>query len=140
MANVDSPPPAPLADRLHFPPFPKPPAGVKIVPVHEAKASGIQIAVALEPDHVEMEQRKRMKGRRTAGRPSGQRLTWWEDWEQGESTRMTEAHAMSVDLANRFRLACQDFKSTRSWPSPETGVLQVWDAVSISPIMRADDV
>ncbi|KAJ3539694.1 hypothetical protein NM688_g6326 [Phlebia brevispora] len=146
MANVDPPAPAPLADRLQFPPFPKPPAGVKIIPFHEFKASGIQIAVAPEPDYVEVdglgiptltlrvkhdltetEQRKRKKGRRTAGGPSGQRLTWWEDWEQGESMRTTAARAVSVDPVNRLHLACQDFKSTRSWPSPETGVSHLWE-------------
>ena len=112
MSIDDAPAPAPPADFITFPPFPAPPAGKRIIPFTEFKASGIQIAIDPEQDHVEldgigvptvalrvkhglteMEQRKKRKGKKTALGPNGQvrRIPWWEEWEDGENLRTTTA-------------------------------------------------
>lgn len=111
--SIDDTPAAVLpADYIFFPPFPAPPAGKRIIPFTEFKATGIQIAINPEPDYVEldginvptvtlrvkhslteMERRKKRKGKKTVVGPSGQvrRITWWEEWEDGENQRTTAA-------------------------------------------------
>ena len=99
--------PLPAEVWLKFPPFPVPPPGKTILPFTEFKPSGIHIApdentkeldglgiptVALRVRHdlteTERKKKRKVKSRTVAG-PGGQvrRLTWWEEWEQGESLR-----------------------------------------------------
>lgn len=110
-SGIDQPPSVELAvqEYIRYPPFPVPPPGKKILSFSEFKPSGIQIAIDPEPGYVEQDghgiptvalrvkhdlteterKKKRGKASRTVVGAGGQtrRLTWWEEWEEGEELR-----------------------------------------------------
>lgn len=91
-----------------FPPFPIPPAGVRVLSFEEFAPSGIQIrfgeeverdcvgvpTIRLEKQHDnESVSRKKRKTTRTmvTGEVIDRTSTWWEDWEAGEPQRIRSA-------------------------------------------------
>ena len=106
-ANLVSPVDAPY---LTFPPFPKVPEGVTIMPFKEFKEGGISVepgvddieidtlgipTVPIKVRHSTDECKTKSKRKRKAenvkskkGKPSVQRI-WWEQWEDAESMRFS---------------------------------------------------
>ena len=166
---------AQLPDRLQFPPFPQPPPGTTIIPFEDFVPRGIQINLDAEPDAEEVDglgiktvelsvkhdftEAERKKRRKTTGKrataigPDGQvrKLTWWEEWEEGEQyRRMSPIPSASLpylrsriesplflldsptNRVERLFQACDEFKSTRPWPhtSGTITLLNLWDVVS----------
>src|SRR5882757_5247832 len=113
--STDQTPAAPAPDVLlfTFPPFPQIPADSGLVPFKAFKPSGIQISVSGD-DEIEVDGlgiptvelrvkhdtdepktgRKKKKKSKIAkndgvnGEPV-KRLTWWEEWEEGEDLRVS---------------------------------------------------
>jgi hypothetical protein len=108
-----SAPLAPEAPFFTFPPFPEVPADSGLVPFKDFRPSGIQISVSgdeeIEVDGlgiptVELrvkhdtdepktgkKKKKKSKSAKNAGLDGEpvKRLTWWEDWEEGEDLRVS---------------------------------------------------
>ncbi|TBU22294.1 hypothetical protein BD311DRAFT_154038 [Dichomitus squalens] len=144
------------ADRpwLTFPPFPKPPQGVDLVPFQDFKPLGIHIPEPVEDgaappvevdglgiatltlrvhhDLTTMEKRKR-KNARTKIAPDGSVVPkrWYEEWAEVEHLRKTSGPIdPSLPRAERLYQAAADFKSGRLF-SPNHSVnqelTQYWD-------------
>jgi hypothetical protein len=111
-ANQNPAAPAPEVPLLTFPPFPEVPKDSGLVPFKDFKPSGIQISVSGD-DGIELDglgiptvelrvkhdtdepktgkKKKKSKSARTAGLDGepAKRLTWWEEWEEGEDLRVS---------------------------------------------------
>lgn len=99
-----------------FPPFPKPPPGVTIIPFKDFKPSGIQRPALGFPDDIELDglgiptcslptkpdvdghvvggagKKKKKKSKKRGGVgggvvQNGRRLPWWEEWAIDEQSR-----------------------------------------------------
>ncbi|CAL1700064.1 unnamed protein product [Somion occarium] len=134
---------------LSFPPFPEPPPGVSVIPFTEFKPSGLYMrmededspevdplgipTVTLGVKHslTEEEQARKKKKKKTVYRAGGviKRVLWFEEWEDGENLRRSVVNPLASRV-DRLHQACQDFKNpaNRTWPSPTSGVPQLWDA------------
>ena len=111
--NQTQPPAAPLLPVLTFPPFPEVPADSDLVPFKDFRPAGIQISLSGE-DEIELDglgiptielrvrhdtdepktgkRKKKSKSARTIAIENGEpvkRLTWWEEWEEGEDLRVS---------------------------------------------------
>jgi hypothetical protein len=118
MSTADPPQPtsqapapiAPTDDRLTFPPFPRAPEGVTIIPFKEFKERGIQLFATGQEDDVERDglgiptvelrvhhdtdecktETKRKNKRKAAQQlrsATGVRKEWWEMWMEAEDLR-----------------------------------------------------
>lgn len=140
--------PEPSVAYFNFPPFPTPPAGVTITPFKSFKPLGIQVVNDPPPDYVELDgqgiptvglrvnhsltetEQKKKRKLKTVTAPDGtiRRAKWFEEWEHGENIRrMITPIDPSASRVDRLYAAVHDFKSSRSWPSLDTGVPQLWD-------------
>ncbi|KAF7964720.1 hypothetical protein HWV62_3669, partial [Athelia sp. TMB] len=87
--------------------------------------------------------RKKKTKRPVDGEPI-RRLTWWEEWEEGEEFRLVHAgFGSDVPRVDRLIKASQDFADGRKWPPIITGVRTFWDQyrlylglLSQSPVFR----
>ncbi|KAL4251123.1 hypothetical protein ABKN59_005610 [Abortiporus biennis] len=82
----------------------------------------------------EQKRRKMFHGsRRTAGgvvRENGvvKKVMWYEEWAEGEIFRKTSTPINSdASRVDRLHQACQDFRTSRSWPNVTVGLQQLWD-------------
>ena len=94
-----------------FPPFPIPPAGVKVKSFAEFEPSGLRVRLDEEPeedglgvrtvlldkqhDNENASSSRKKKRKITKTMPTGEVITrastWWEDWEAGEAQRIRSA-------------------------------------------------
>ncbi|KAG1844950.1 hypothetical protein DFJ58DRAFT_801710 [Suillus subalutaceus] len=138
-----------------FPPFPKPPSGVTLIPFKDFRARGIQLfgEVVGGPNEEDMEldglgiptvelrvkhltdecksnTRKRKRKKKTAaaeGVPA-RKVPWYEEWEEGEDLRITKGKFDSnMSHVDRLFHAANDFRVNRTWPPIASGVSQLWD-------------
>ncbi|KAG1877423.1 hypothetical protein F4604DRAFT_1757510 [Suillus subluteus] len=138
-----------------FPPFPKPPSGVTLIPFKDFRARGIQLfgEVVVGPNEEDMEldglgiptvelrvkhltdecksnTRKRKRKKKTAaaeGVPT-RKVPWYEEWEEGEDLRITKGKFDSnMSHVDRLFHAANDFRVNRTWPPIASGVSQLWD-------------
>ncbi|EKM60003.1 uncharacterized protein PHACADRAFT_206218 [Phanerochaete carnosa HHB-10118-sp] len=135
-----------------FPPFPEPPPGAKIPIWSEFKPAGIQ--VVLDPDSGEIEHdgrgipvvrlasshsltpaermkhKSNKKMKKTTVGPDGvsKRMTWYEDWDEFETTRRANIDP-ALDRIGSLYSAALEFKTCRPWPPPltESNPLLLWD-------------
>ncbi|EPQ58892.1 hypothetical protein GLOTRDRAFT_135906 [Gloeophyllum trabeum ATCC 11539] len=139
-ADLVKPPP-------RFPPFPKPPEGVTIIPFKDFKPSGIQIRIAGE-GQVEIDglgiptvelrvkhdgtdghgkkRKKKKKNNAFAGGPGNLQRPWWEVWEEGEALRCGY-YDLETSISERIFLASHDFIQGRPWPQVNEGLRNLWD-------------
>ncbi|KZT71530.1 hypothetical protein DAEQUDRAFT_763755 [Daedalea quercina L-15889] len=147
--------PATDAPWISYPPFPKPPPGVIIVPFKSFKPKGIYVVedadgdASGDPKRVERDtlgiptvmlashhslteaERKRRSNKKLkkvekSGDGTVRRLMWYEEWEMSERERRTMVDR-NMAKADRLHQASQDFKSGRPWPALPSGVPQLWD-------------
>ncbi|KAG1735457.1 hypothetical protein EDB19DRAFT_1724597 [Suillus lakei] len=140
---------------ITFPPFPKPPPGVTLIPFKDFRARGIQLfaevvgglneedmeldalgipTVELRVKHLTDEcksnTRKRKRKKKTAavdGAPA-RKVPWYEEWEEGEDLRITKGKFDSnISHVDRLFHAANDFRVNRTWPPITAGVGQLWD-------------
>ncbi|KAF9226922.1 hypothetical protein BS17DRAFT_800834 [Gyrodon lividus] len=139
---------------IKFPPFPKPPEGVTIMPFKDFKARGIQLfsesklggddedeldalgipTVELRVKHATDEcksntrkKRKKKKSTVTEGVPV-KKLPWYEEWEEGEDLRVVKGkYDMSISPVDRFFQSAYDFRTGRPWPPVASGLNNLWD-------------
>jgi hypothetical protein len=114
--------PAPEVPLLTFPPFPEVPADSGLVPFKDFKPAGIQISVSgdneieidglgiptvelrVKHDTDEPKTGKKKKKKSKSAKTGGvdgepvKRLTWWEEWEEGEDLRVYNAGYSSYVL------------------------------------------
>lgn len=138
-----------------FPPFPKLPPGVTLIPFKDFRARGIQLfgEVVGGPNEEDMEldglgiptvelrvkhstdecksnTRKRKRKKKTAaaeGVPA-RKVPWYEEWEEGEDLRITKGKFDSnMSHVDRLFHAANDFRVNRTWPPIASGVSQLWD-------------
>jgi hypothetical protein len=140
---------------ITFPPFPKPPQGVTLIPFKDFRARGIQLfaegvgssngedmeldglgiptvelRVKHSTDECKSNTRKRKRKKKTAvveGVPT-RKVPWYEEWEEGEDLRVTKGKFDSnVSNVDRLFHAANDFRVNRTWPPITSGVSQLWD-------------
>ncbi|KAG0698703.1 hypothetical protein DFH29DRAFT_940358 [Suillus ampliporus] len=141
---------------ITFPPFPKLPPGVTLVPFKDFRVRGIQLfseAVG-GPDEEEMEldglgiptvelrvkhstdecksnTRKRKRKKKNAATVDGapaRKVPWYEEWEEGEDLRITKGKFdPNISHVDRLFHAANDFRVNRTWPPITSGVNQLWD-------------
>lgn len=138
-----------------FPPFPKTPPDVTLIPFKDFRARGIQLfgEVVGGPNEEDMEldglgiptvelrvkhstdecksnTRKRKRKKKTAvveGAPA-RKVPWYEEWEEGEDLRITKGKFDSnISHVDRLFHAANDFRVNRTWPPITSGVGQLWD-------------
>ncbi|KAI9000675.1 hypothetical protein BD414DRAFT_472396 [Trametes punicea] len=143
--------PAPLPGEergpwLTFPPFPKPPPGVELIPFSAFKPAGIPLAVEpTEPGYIELDglgiptvtlrvhhdltAMERRKRKRTKVGHDGlvTRTTWYEEWADGEELRRTAtAIDPSIPRIDSLHQAAYDFKHGRPLHINQE-LAQLWD-------------
>lgn len=140
---------------ITFPPFPKPPPGVTLIPFKDFRARGIQLfaevvggqneedieldglgiptvelRVKHSTDECKSNTRKRKRKKKTAaveGAPA-RKVPWYEEWEEGEDLRITKGKFDSnISHVDRLFHAANDFRVNRTWPPITSGVSQLWD-------------
>ncbi|KAF9235576.1 hypothetical protein BU15DRAFT_51204 [Melanogaster broomeanus] len=139
---------------IRFPPFPKAPQGVTIMPFKGFKARGIQLfseskqggddedeldalgipTVELRVKHSTDEcksnskkKRKKKKNAVTEDLPV-KKLPWYEEWEEGEDLRVMKGKCdTSIPAADRFFQSAYDFRTGRPWPPVASGLNSLWD-------------
>ncbi|KAG2049478.1 hypothetical protein BDR06DRAFT_961439 [Suillus hirtellus] len=132
-----------------FPPFPAAPHGVTIIPFKdftpygykrlrtetgeeiEVDALGGLPTVKVLSDEEVIQRNKDRRRRRNAGQSAdatGRIVPWWEEWEEGESSRTTsEPIELRNNLIDRVHQAADDFRIGRTWPPISSGVRSLWD-------------
>ncbi|KAG1735899.1 uncharacterized protein EDB91DRAFT_1250230 [Suillus paluster] len=137
---------------ITFPPFPKPPPGVTLIPFKDFRACGIQLfaevvggqneedieldglgiptvelRVKHSTDECKSNTRKRKCKKKTAaaeGVPA-RKVPWYKEWEEGEDLRITKGK--NISHVDRLFHAANDFRVNRTWPPITSGVSQLWD-------------
>lgn len=139
---------------ITFPPFPKPPPGVTLIPFKDFRARGIQLfevvggqneedmeldglgiptvelRVKHSTDECKSNTRKRKRKKKTAGVDSApaRKVPWYEEWEEGEDLRITKGKFdLNISHVDRLFHAANDFRVNRTWPPVTSGVGQLWD-------------
>ncbi|KIK81810.1 hypothetical protein PAXRUDRAFT_832598 [Paxillus rubicundulus Ve08.2h10] len=140
---------------IKFPPFPKPPEGVTIMPFKDFKARGIQLfSESKQPEDDEDEldalgiptvelrikhatdacksiTRKKRKKKKSAMMTEAvpvKKLAWYDEWEEGEDLRVAKGkYDRSISPADRFFQSAYDFRTGRPWPPVASGLNNLWD-------------
>lgn len=74
--------------------------------------------------------RRKKKRKRTHVVENGvsRKLMWYEEWEEGEGLRTCGPVNSLQSRVDRLHYACQDFRTSRTWPNVTSGLPQLWDA------------
>ncbi|KIJ13310.1 hypothetical protein PAXINDRAFT_100774 [Paxillus involutus ATCC 200175] len=140
---------------IKFPPFPKPPEGVTIMPFKNFKARGIQLfsesrqlgddedeldalgipTVELRIKHATDEcksstrkKRKKKKNAMMAEALPVKKLAWYDEWQEGEDLRVVKGkYDRNISPADRFFQSAYDFRTGRPWPPVASGLNNLWD-------------
>ncbi|KAI0259717.1 hypothetical protein BC834DRAFT_974045 [Gloeopeniophorella convolvens] len=140
------------ATALRFPPFPRAPDGVQLIPFSQFKPSGIRVpidddddfgperdglgilTVPLRVKHAADNADKKKRKKKKGGAPQVQVVekpkTWWETWEELEEIR-ANSYNINMPAVDRLSQAGADFKSGRPWPASSLGVHNMWDLFRI---------
>ncbi|EEB93253.1 hypothetical protein MPER_08120, partial [Moniliophthora perniciosa FA553] len=163
-------PKKPVVDhKFTFPPFPKAPEGVTIVPFKDFEERGISKApiseqevdalgiptVALvkvhDTDKCKTSAPPRVKGKHVTVQAVGdqqasiaRKKEWWEEWEEVEYTRKVRIDSTDGSYRNwarsdRFKMAIDDFNKNRKWPGPQTNIRAQWDQVGTHKLVCYPD-
>ncbi|KAH7924673.1 hypothetical protein BV22DRAFT_1120038 [Leucogyrophana mollusca] len=137
-----------------YPPFPTVPEGAVIIPFKDFAPSGYRRIASASGDGSEIEvdgygiptvkvvseeearqRSKDRKRRRNAGQSTdanGRIVPWWEEWEEGESTRTSSYPSkLNTSYVDRVHQAADDFRVGRTWPPISSGVRTIWDQFRI---------
>ncbi|KAK2465905.1 hypothetical protein APHAL10511_001546 [Amanita phalloides] len=142
-------------DFIRFPPFPPPPAGVKIILFKDFKEAGIKLfcpngdgievdgadipTVALEHKHAtdqcktnalrKKEEQDAIATKKRKAKASASSNTaprkWWEIWQDEEAGKSAGPYSLKTPVMERLYRAATDFRTSRSWPQPEARKLGV---------------
>ncbi|KAI6042833.1 hypothetical protein EDC04DRAFT_2563698 [Pisolithus marmoratus] len=91
----------------------------------------VELRVKHASDECKSNKRKKRKKKKNTDAPSGvpaKKLPWYEEWEEGEDLRVTKnLYDSSIPPTDRLFQSAIDFRTGRPWPSPASGLNNIWD-------------